>query len=459
AHPAMPTTTAAVSIAEWAAETYRHHNTDELIALFVAQAAAEYAAYERLWSSGDSDFQDVADEASAHQMEIMHALIGRGLTVCDGCAYPDGTGHHWECRARPLAYPTLDGGEDALFDATPAPDLSRPIFAPFSGPGGMEVGARILGLDHLFAGYDLDKDAVATGRAAGFARTHADVRTLNPATFAHVTGAALAPPCPTWSNSGTRSALADLNELIDGADCLFTHRCGCLWQDLDKRVADPRTALALEPLRWAAGLPHLEWLVAELTPAARPLWEAFAEELYDGGPLVDMGWAYSDVVELDAADFGAASHRKRVLLLAHRTRYPDLRARPLTPRPGEFPRPTMAQALGWEPGHRVRTRGNRKSSGGNLFSADRAAWCLTEKARGWEREADRLRLTSAEAGLLVGMPYGHPWQGSRSKQFLQAANCISPMVAAAVLGTVLDIDWRPGVHAYLEDLYGQRTAA
>ncbi|MEU4229470.1 hypothetical protein AB0F17_34680 [Nonomuraea sp. NPDC026600] len=454
----MPYTTPS-AIALLATITYQHHTTDELIALFVAQSAAEYAAYEDLWSTGNTTFQRAADEADRHQDAITHLLRGRGLNVCDGCAYPDGTGHHWECRARPLAYPTLNGIEQMLFDATPDPDPTRPIFAPFSGPGGMEVGARILGLDHLIGGYDLDKDAVATGRAAGFARTHADVRKLNPAKFTHVTGAALAPPCPSWSYSGTRSALGDLNELIDGADCLSTQRCGCLWQDLAERVADPRTALALEPLRWAAGLPHVEWLVAELTPAARPLWEVFAEELYDGGPLVDMGWAYSDVVELDAADYGAASHRKRVFLLAHRTKHPDLRSRPLTPQPGEFPRPTMAHVLGWETGHRVRTRGNRRTSGGNFFSSDRIAWCLTEKARGWEREADGLRLTSAEAGLLVGMPYDHPWQGSRSKQFLQAADCISPMVAAAVLGTVLDIDWRPGVHAYLDDLYGSRAAA
>ena len=61
----------------------------------------------------------------------------------------------------------------------------------------------------------------------------------------------------------------------------------------------------------------------------------------------------------------------------------------------ELRTPTMAEALGWDIGHRIRTRNQRRPTGGNLFSADGPAWCLTEKTRSWERDSDRLRLTSA----------------------------------------------------------------
>ncbi|MBG0818725.1 DNA cytosine methyltransferase [Planomonospora sp. ID82291] len=357
-----------------------------------------------------------------------------------------------------MRVPTLDDAQQAgLFDTTSEPDRTRPIVAPFAGPGGFDVGAALLGVEELIAGYDLDRDAVATGRAAGFHRVQADVRTLHPPKFTHTTGALLTPPCPSWSASGKRTAATDLELLFEAAMCLHSYRCGCVWQTLREQVSDPRTALAIEPIRWAAELPNLEWLIAELTPATRPLWEAFAEELYDGGPLVDMGWAYQEVIELDAADYGSPSSRRRVFLVAHRTRF--LRQRDLLPEPGEFPALSMAAALGWEPGHQMRTRGNRRTSGGNLFSADRTpSWCLTEKARGWTREADGRRLEAAEAGLLNGFPRFYPWQGSRSKQFLQIADIVSPMVAAALLGYVLGLDWRPAVHAHLAALYGAAQA-
>lgn len=108
-------------------------------------------------------------------------------------------------------------------------------------------------------------------------------------------------------------------------------------------------------------------------------------------------------------------------------------------------------------GERVNTRGNRRTSGGNEFSADKTAWCLTSKARSWKRVSDGAQLTTSQAGLLTGFPADYPWQGSRSKQFLQAADVVSPPVAAAVLGAALGLDWEPAVRAYLADLYPAAT--
>jgi DNA (cytosine-5)-methyltransferase 1 len=85
---------------------------------------------------------------------------------------------------------------------------------------------------------------------------------------------------------------------------------------------------------------------------------------------------------------------------------------------------------------RRNTRANRKPGGGNLFSTDNPAWCLTEKARTWNRESDGARLASSQAGVLNGFPDDFPWTGSRSRQFLQAANVVAPQVAAALLAEV-----------------------
>jgi DNA (cytosine-5)-methyltransferase 1 len=38
--------------------------------------------------------------------------------------------------------------------------------------------------------------------------------------------------------------------------------------------------------------------------------------------------------------------------------------------------------------------------------------------------------------VLNGFPAGFPWSGSRSRQFLQAANVVAPQVAAALLAEV-----------------------
>lgn len=331
----------------------------------------------------------------------------------------------------------------------------------FAGPGGMDEAARILGVDlGPTLGVEINPDACATARAAGSPRIQADVSTLNPADFPTVTGLIVTPPCPTFSAAGKGSGRGDdYQTALDAITDLGTG-CTCGYEHARATVEDVRTALVIEAARWAFGLPNVQWLICEQVPALEHLWEDLTAELtsgtYDGEDQDEEsdypGWVWADVVTVDAADYGAAARRTRTFLLARR--YWDCAA-PVSARPGSLsvhpsspiPQVTAADALGWPAGEHMRTRGNRKATGGNLFSTDGPSWCMTGKARSWERDSDGERMSTCDAGAMTGFPRDYPWQGSRSSQFQQAGDVVSPLCGAAVLGTVLGIEWEPAVRA------------
>ena len=58
-----------------------------------------------------------------------------------------------------------------------------------------------------------------------------------------------------------------------------------------------------------------------------------------------------------------------------------------------------------------------------------------------------------EAGLLQGFPASYPWTGSRTSQFRQVGDVVSPVVAAALIGAVTRVDWEPVLRDYLAGLY------
>lgn len=341
----------------------------------------------------------------------------------------------------------------------------------FAGPGGVDAGARILGLDGI-CGYDIDPAACATAEAAGFRRTCGSVTDVDPDGMRGVTGAVITPPCPTFSAAGKRTGRDDLPVILAALDQLGNTHAGLgpddAWAEVYSVVQDQRSALVVEALRVALRLPHLQWLVCEQVPTVAPVWQHVAVEMAIAG-----NFSHCVVVTVRAEDLGLASRRTRTFLIATRHWPPVLDGlpivdgwetgrftppAPLMPQSGvPLPSTTMAGALGWPAGERVNTRGARKTSGGNEFSADGPSWCLTEKARTWHRISDGERLTSAQAGLLVGFPPDYPWQGSRSRQFLQAADVVPPSVAAAVLGAALGIDWRPVVRDYLAGIYPAGT--
>lgn len=325
------------------------------------------------------------------------------------------------------------------------------VLDAFAGPGGWDVGAAIIGMDNNeILGIEIDEHAAAAATAAGFRRMVADIATINPADYPGVTGFICSTPCPTFSSSGRRQGIAEIQIVLDAITHAGFEGCDCAWEEIADELdaaSDPRTALAAQTIRFALGLPNLQWLAFEqvANPATIYLFEDIAAELMEE-------WEGVNVFTLDAANLGLPMRRTRVFLVANR--YEPTGRAGSAPQCVRLPQRSMAGVLGWPEGEQIRTRGNRRPTGGNLFSADGIGWCLTEKARSWTRESNGERLTAAEAGYLQGFPRHYPWTGSRTRQFHQLADVVTPPAAAAVLGTATNRPWKAHVERYLADLYG-----
>ncbi|MFJ3673621.1 DUF3560 domain-containing protein [Streptomyces sp. NPDC090106] len=319
------------------------------------------------------------------------------------------------------------------------------------------------------------------------------------------------------------------DEHDDTADCdgchhhIHTQHCmegtaapGCTPDEFRRLAmdtcADERTALMAEVLLWPMAMIKAGGILASVTmeqsdnllKAAAPLCAAIQTELRES---LQFDWVSFQVE--DAATYGAASHRVRTWMIAVRDGEPDgarsvVRAddvaaaeramwgdgarRPIpTTRPdlttrvdllgGRAPLPslTVAQALGWESGLWVDTRGARpvdpvtgRAKGGGSFSADKVAQCVTATWYGaTRRRADEPQgsggraFSQAELGALVGFRWDYPWQhvgrreGIRNKA-QQAADAVSPFMGMAVTGAVLSRArriWYRRALAYQRALY------
>lgn len=346
------------------------------------------------------------------------------------------------------------------------------VLEGFAGPGGWSEAARMLGIgDHL--GIELNAVACATAEAAGHTRLQADIRSLNPDDFRGVTGWISAPPCPTFTAAGKRSGVTDEAIVLDGCARLGDAQANT-GRDGDyltcyEQVSDERTALALETLKFAFRLPHVQWVVAEQVPAVEWIWQNMAAEL-----AMAHDFASCHVITLRYDDFGVATRRRRTFLVATRHREPDFTGMPIRARwscgrfqpPTEhapnlltpFPVTTMAAALDLPAGVRFNSRGDRKTPGGNEFGADQPAPSLTGNGfRSWYRtdlgKPDGY-LTPEQGGLLQGFPADYPWQGSRTARSQRVADTVSPLAGAAVIGAALGLPWQDAVWSRIEGLYG-----
>lgn len=348
------------------------------------------------------------------------------------------------------------------------------VLEGFAGPGGFSEAARMLGItNHL--GIEVNPDACATATAAGHQRLQADIRALDPDDFPDVTGWISAPPCPTFTAAGKRTGVKDYRIVLDGVSLLADSQCiavddprSTAYLDTYGLVVDERTALVLETLRFALRLPNLEWVVAEQVPAVHGIWEEICAEL-----AAVHDFESCNVVTLRADDFGAATRRSRVFLIATRGRTPDFSGMPIrkwwscgrfsapawnpVDASSPFPRVSMAGALGWPRGVTVNTRGERKTAGGNMFSADGPALSMTGNGlRAWYRtdlgKPEGL-ITHAQASLIQGFRPDYPWTGGHSSKFQRIADTVSPLPGAAVLGAATGLPWREAIQDRLEQIY------
>jgi len=262
----------------------------------------------------------------------------------------------------------------------------------FAGPGGWDFAAHVLGLEPL--GIEWDEAACATRRAAGLLTLQADIAELDPLDFAPCGLLIGSPPCPTFSRAGLRAGIEDLTLIYEAAEALAG---GAPPEVMAWR--DDRSALVLEPLRWALAL-EPRWLAWEQVPDVLPFWEVCA------GILRAAGWnVWTGVVE--AERYGVAQTRERAILIGDRDR-------PVHPPPpthqryvkgeaqrhevtleGEIlPWVSMAEALGWDEGDEVGFPRTDDAGGEGYRERDRRpatepSFTLGEKARSWDRIAYR----------------------------------------------------------------------
>lgn len=199
----------------------------------------------------------------------------------------------------------------------------------FAGPGGWDEGARMLGerigragLAEGILGFEFEANAVATARAAGHARVYGDLASVNPAFFA-APGLIASPPCQGFSPAGKGRGREDFEHLLyavgkirqwvgsrDGnGDPLrgWSPEYAIEW--LQGVIADEKSALILEPIRWALRMAETpRWLAFEQVKTCLPIWEAMADLFRDLGYSVWTGLVHSE-------EYGVPQTRVRAVLL------------------------------------------------------------------------------------------------------------------------------------------------
>lgn len=173
----------------------------------------------------------------------------------------------------------------------------------FAGPGGWDLACRQLGIDPL--GVELDDAACATRDAAGLRTLQGNVAELDPTGYAPRELLIASPPCPTFSSAGKGDGIADMPLVYEAATAAARGKPvpPGPWRD-------ERSALVVEPLRWAALLKP-RFLAWEQVPPVLPFWEHCADRLRAKGWNVWTGI-------LSAEQYGVPQTRKRAILMADR---------------------------------------------------------------------------------------------------------------------------------------------
>ncbi|MFI5864555.1 DNA cytosine methyltransferase [Streptomyces sp. NPDC051546] len=227
---------------------------------------------------------------------------------------------------------------------------------------------------------------------------------------------------------------------------------------------DERTGLVLEPLRWVLealddGHPY-RTVMLEQVPTVLPVWEVMADIMRAEGYSVVTG-------RMHAEEYGVPQTRARAVLVARRLGEGEAALPAATHRRYSrttdqdggnqdlLPWVSMAQALGWGMTHRpaltvavgtaaggpdpscVGGSGSRATLYGER---DAGRWIANTRLmdadempvyRGGRK--DMIRVSVADAARLQTFPPGHPFEGSRTKQYEQIGNAMPPELAEAVI--------------------------
>ncbi|MFE0039402.1 DNA cytosine methyltransferase [Streptomyces sp. NPDC059015] len=309
----------------------------------------------------------------------------------------------------------------------------------FAGPGGMDHGAHMAGVPSV--GIEWDVNAVATRIAAGLATVHGDVRTYGPRDFPDATILTGGPPCQTFTIAGDGSGRAELDRIITAVK-----QMGAGDHVDPSMFADERTALILEPLRWAIEDFECGYnaIVLEQVPQALPVWEAYAEVLRAEGYSVATGI-------LRAEQYGVPQTRRRAVLVARLVGDAVLPAPTHRPYrkgvpqhegdPRLLPWLSMADTLpnrgpftvisNYGTGGDPKNRGRRTSAEPAFTVTGKISRLRLVDPDGRELP----RLTPSEAGRLQGFPADWPWSGCEIPQ--QIGNACPPPLATALIRAAL----------------------
>ncbi|MFE3264262.1 DNA cytosine methyltransferase [Streptomyces sp. NPDC059215] len=380
------------------------------------------------------------------------------------------------------------------------PILDQPfVLDLFAGPGGLDVAGHSLDIPSL--GIEWDRSACLTRYAAGLDTLHADVSAVRRDAFEslppEINVLAGGPPCQTYSVAGHGAGRQALDRVRKYIDRLMPGDSDKKIDEELKDLPDPRTALVLEPLRYAIQAtrsPNREnrpydVIVLEQVPAVAPLWEHYAKVLAETG-LPD-GTRYRVVVDvLDTETYGVPQTRSRAVLIARReglgepslpspthrsydakewnrtngTSAPDQVRQPTLDEGGasgsdsnddKLPWRSMRDALSDPVGsHTGRVtpflvRSNYGSSGHpgrrGVRTDQQPATTVTGRISRFvvfEHLNEQVvyegpRFSMNEAGMLQSFPPDYPWSGTAQAQ--QVGNAVPPLFGAHLLSSALGL--------------------